>query len=54
MEGRADFDGHETWDRVEGELGAGGPPPLVVLHGGPGRVARTACTSSGSWPARHD
>jgi L-proline amide hydrolase len=36
MEGRADFDGHETWYRVEGELGAGGPPPLVVLHGGPG------------------
>jgi L-proline amide hydrolase len=36
MEGRADFDGHETWYRVAGELGAGGPPPLVVLHGGPG------------------
>jgi L-proline amide hydrolase len=26
---------HETWYRVDGILGEG-PPPLVVLHGGPG------------------
>jgi L-proline amide hydrolase len=36
MEGRAEFEGHETWYRVEGELGTGGPAPLVTLHGGPG------------------
>ena len=33
-EGRARFGEHETWYRVEGDLGAG--TPLVVLHGGPG------------------
>ncbi len=33
--GFADFDGWQTWYRVEGELG-GGPAPLVTLHGGPG------------------
>jgi hypothetical protein len=26
--------GHETWYRVVGDLG--GPPPLVIAHGGPG------------------
>src|SRR4051812_11943750 len=26
----------ETWYRVAGDLRADGPPPLVVLHGGPG------------------
>jgi L-proline amide hydrolase len=26
----------ETWYRVTGDLGAGGPTPLVALHGGPG------------------
>lgn len=30
-------DGH-TWYRVIGELSADGPPPLVLLHGGPGGV----------------
>ena len=35
-EGYASFDDYETWYRIEGELGAGGPAPLVVLHGGPG------------------
>lgn len=34
-EGLAPFDGHQTWYRVTGDLGAG-TPPLVVLHGGPG------------------
>jgi L-proline amide hydrolase len=35
-DGYADFDGHRTWYRVEGELRDGGPAPLVTLHGGPG------------------
>lgn len=38
-EGYADFEGHRTWCRVDGELRPGatdGPAPLVVLHGGPG------------------
>jgi len=35
-EGRAQFDGHETWYRVVGELSGDGPAPLVTLHGGPG------------------
>jgi L-proline amide hydrolase len=26
----------ETWFRVTGDLGEGGPAPLIVLHGGPG------------------
>jgi L-proline amide hydrolase len=34
-EGYADFDGHRTWFRVEGDLERGGAP-VVVLHGGPG------------------
>jgi L-proline amide hydrolase len=25
-----------TWYRVDGDLGANGPAPLVILHGGPG------------------
>src|SRR5437588_3659124 len=29
-------DDAETWYRVTGDLGADGPAPLVVLHGGPG------------------
>jgi L-proline amide hydrolase len=29
-------DGGWTWYRVEGDLGVGGPAPLVILHGGPG------------------
>jgi L-proline amide hydrolase len=36
----ADFEGHQTWYRVIGDLAAGrsgsGPAPLVTLHGGPG------------------
>lgn len=35
QEGRAPFREHETWYRVSGDLRSG-PPPLVVLHGGPG------------------
>jgi L-proline amide hydrolase len=35
-EGRVQFDGHETWYRVVGELSGDGPAPLVTLHGGPG------------------
>ena len=34
-EGLAPFGAFATWVRVTGDLGAG-PPPLVVLHGGPG------------------
>ena len=30
------WNGAWTWYRVEGDLDAGGPVPLVVLHGGPG------------------
>jgi L-proline amide hydrolase len=38
IEGRADFDGSQTWYQVHGDLpaAADGPAPLVVLHGGPG------------------
>jgi len=38
-EGYAEFEGHDTWYRVVGDLSAasgGGPAPLVTLHGGPG------------------
>jgi L-proline amide hydrolase len=35
-EGRIDWGGGWTWYRVEGNLGADGPAPLVILHGGPG------------------
>jgi L-proline amide hydrolase len=41
-EGFADFDGHQTWYKVVGDLAAAqaegdaGPAPLVTLHGGPG------------------
>jgi L-proline amide hydrolase len=39
-EGRAPFEGHETWYKAVGDLGAAragtGPAPLVTLHGGPG------------------
>lgn len=39
-EGFADFDGHQTWYKVVGELdqasSGSGPAPLVTLHGGPG------------------
>jgi hypothetical protein len=37
--GYAEFEGHQTWYRVLGDLDVGradGPPPLVTLHGGPG------------------
>jgi L-proline amide hydrolase len=36
VEGRAGFEGHETFYRVEGDLEGDGPAPVVVLHGGPG------------------
>eukprot|EP01037_Dinobryon_pediforme_P005975 gene5975-6047_t len=35
IEGFAPFGAHRTWYRVTGDL-AGGKPPLVALHGGPG------------------
>ena len=35
-EGYVGFEDSQTWYRVDGELGADGPAPLVVLHGGPG------------------
>ena len=39
-EGRADFEGHQTWYLAVGDLDAArsgvGPAPLVTLHGGPG------------------
>jgi L-proline amide hydrolase len=39
-EGYADFEGHQTWYQVVGDLDAArsgaGPAPLVTLHGGPG------------------
>ena len=31
-----EWDGGWTWYRVAGNLGADGPVPLVILHGGPG------------------
>jgi L-proline amide hydrolase len=37
--GYAEFEGHQTWYRVLGDLDVGradGPAPLVTLHGGPG------------------
>jgi L-proline amide hydrolase len=36
IEGRVEWDRGWTWYRVEGDLGADGPAPLVILHGGPG------------------
>jgi L-proline amide hydrolase len=30
------FEDFQTWYQVEGDLGAGGAPPLITLHGGPG------------------
>lgn len=35
----ADFGPYRTWYRIAGELTGGGPPPLVVLHGGPGATS---------------
>jgi L-proline amide hydrolase len=35
-DGYIEWDGHRTWYRSEGELSAGGPVPLVIVHGGPG------------------
>ena len=35
-EGLADFEGSQTWYRLEGTFHDDGPAPLVVLHGGPG------------------
>jgi hypothetical protein len=35
-EGRVPFDGYETWYRIDGDLSADGPAPLVTLHGGLG------------------
>jgi L-proline amide hydrolase len=35
-EGLMDWGGGRTWYRVDGDLGAGGRAPLVIVHGGPG------------------
>jgi len=35
-EGHVTWDGHRTWYRRRGEAVAGGPAPIVLLHGGPG------------------
>jgi L-proline amide hydrolase len=35
-EGVVRWNGHWTWYRVDGDLGAEGAAPLIVLHGGPG------------------
>ena len=35
-EGQITWDGHRTWFRVAGDIGASEKLPLVVLHGGPG------------------
>jgi L-proline amide hydrolase len=35
-EGRMDWDDGWTWYLAVGDLGAAGPAPLVLLHGGPG------------------
>jgi L-proline amide hydrolase len=35
-EGRLEWEGGWTWYRTEGDLGASGPAPLLILHGGPG------------------
>ena len=36
-EGRFEWDGHETWYRVVGELDPGSAlTPVVICHGGPG------------------
>ena len=35
-EGDVTWDGHRTWYRLRGEPAAGGPAPLVLMHGGPG------------------
>jgi L-proline amide hydrolase len=31
-----EWDGHRTWYRVVGDISAGGPPPAILCHGGPG------------------
>jgi L-proline amide hydrolase len=35
-EGRMEWEAGWTWYRTQGDLGADGPAPLVILHGGPG------------------
>ena len=35
IESHMGWDGHQTWYRLVGDP-AGGPPPLVICHGGPG------------------
>ena len=35
-DGFVEWDGHRTWFGLQGALHAGGPTPLVILHGGPG------------------
>lgn len=35
-DGFVEWDGYRTWYGLQGDLHAGGPTPLVILHGGPG------------------
>jgi L-proline amide hydrolase len=62
-EGYADFDGHQTWYQVVGDLDAArsgrGPAPLVTLHGGPGAtsdylLSMTDLAGAGQDEAGHD
>jgi len=56
QEGYADFQGHQTWYRVTGDL-ASGRLPLVVAHGGPGcthdYVDSFKDLAEHSWPVVH-
>jgi L-proline amide hydrolase len=36
VEGMVEWDGYQTWYRIEGDLNVAGKAPVVVLHGGPG------------------
>ncbi len=58
--GTVEFEGHRTWYRVTGDLGApDAPAPLVVLHGGPGAahnycLAMTALAADGRAVVHYD
>jgi pimeloyl-ACP methyl ester carboxylesterase len=50
-EGRVEWDEGWTWYRVAGDLGAEGPAPLVILHGGPGAAHDYLGTTETGRPA---
>ncbi|RSM80770.1 alpha/beta hydrolase [Amycolatopsis sp. WAC 01375] len=54
--GRIAFGEHKTWYRVTGDLTAG-PPPIVVVHGGPGSthdyLLSMADLAEHGWPVVH-